>query len=84
LRGFGALFALEVGVLFEGGGAGFFGFLCLGFCYGGAFVGAAGWAYERGGCDGVAAVTAEVAALVFAVGKDADEEDDEAEDWVDE
>jgi hypothetical protein len=42
----GALFAQEVRVLFEGDGAGFFGFFGFGFCYGGAFVGVAGGAHE--------------------------------------
>ena len=63
----GALFAQEVRVLFEGGGAGFFGFLCFGFCYGGAFIRAAGGADERGGGYGVSAVTAKVTAFVFGV-----------------
>lgn len=71
-------------MLFEGGGAGFLGFVGFGFCDGCAFVGSAGGAHERGGGDGVAAVAAEVPALVFGVCKDADEEDDEADDGLDE
>lgn len=66
-------------MLFEGGGAGFFGFLCFGFCYGGAFIRAAGGAYERGGGDGVAAVTAKVTALVFGVAEMAEDEEDQGE-----
>ncbi len=59
-------------MLFEGGGVGFLGFFGFGFGDGCAFVGVADGAHEGGGGDGVAAVAAEVPALVFGVCKDAD------------